>query len=1248
MKSFRRYLAGTCIGLLAVPLLVTSAQAETAEPTSPAEQASATSTTVVTLLTGDKVHVTTYPDDAISIDIEAAERPEGVAPVFSKQEYDGHTYVIPSDVAALVGDLLDPALFDVRELIDSGYDDAGAEGIPVIVDYGDSVPSARSRSAALPGVEVERTLTSIGAVGADIDKDDAAAFREALIAHAGASTSRTRIAAPAIEKIWLDARVEVMLEDSVPQIGADEMWEAGYTGEGMVVAVLDSGIDPTHPDLVGKIIAEHNFSTATDAVDRHGHGTHVASTIAGTGAASDGLYIGVAPDAELLNGKVLNDYGSGATSEIIAGMEWAVASGADVVSMSVGSNGVWTDGSDPAAQAVNELSEESGVLFVIAAGNNGSAAGTISTPGSADAALTVGAVNDNDVVANFSGRGPRAGDYQLKPDVTAPGVGIVAARAAGTKRGSIVDDHYTAVSGTSMATPHVAGAAALLLQQHPDLTGQELKGLLASTALQTAGSIWDQGAGRIDLTHASTTTVLADTGSLSMGFFDYPQTETAAVTRSITYTNIGDADVTLDIAMDVVDEQGAAPADGMLTLHHDAVTIPAGGTAAVEVTVDPQVGEPGVYAGYLTATDASGSVLRAGVGFAKEAERYDLIVKAFDRDGEPATGQSSIDVINVDDRAIFAEAAVKYVDGIAAFRVPAGHYSVGGVTFTYDEGGKYADEETSVQAPEVLVEQDVTVVLDAREAVEIDVETAEDAEVIGTILAYQRKDAKGSPFSHTWSMTAPIDQHSVLPTDEVSIGQFEWYNSQTLRAPEITASVGDSLDLTLRYSRLSERLDGLIDTQFVDAGAGTPEELAEIDVEGRIALVERNGNAFNQQVTDATAAGARAVVIYNSEPGLIMINGIGGKAPHMTLSQAEGQAIRDLMTDGVADVDIDAIKASPYLYETMFPFAGGIPQTLDLKVTARNSATVTANYRAQVEGVGIAETRHRWRPWESSAFGLIRILEVPMVRTEMITTDSDTMWGHNYYINASPSNPYGAYVADTRHAYEAGTKVEENIQSAVIAPGFQLFGGKSATRTGNKVALSIPEWVDSDGRWGEWFYRSDSSVFRLYENGVQKAQSYRANGTFTVGAEPAEYRIELDVARNANWWTMSTATSTAWTVQSAPEAGETEVLPLLRADLKPKVDLLNRASGAAHHVDIDVSHQPGAAEAAITSTRLWISTDDGESWREASVQRHGKDGLRAVISQLPADAEFVSVRVEVADAAGNTLEQEITRAYGLR
>jgi subtilisin family serine protease len=160
--------------------------------------------------------------------------------------------------------------------------------------------------------------------------------------------------------------------------------EGGATGKGVKVAVLDTGVDATHPDLKGRIAGQKNFTETADTVDRFGHGTHVAATIAGTGAAADGERRGVAPDADLLIGKVLDDDGYGSESEIIAGMEWAAAN-APIVSMSLG--GYSDDpANDPLTKAVDELTAKDGALFVVAAGNDG-APDSIESPGIAGSAL---------------------------------------------------------------------------------------------------------------------------------------------------------------------------------------------------------------------------------------------------------------------------------------------------------------------------------------------------------------------------------------------------------------------------------------------------------------------------------------------------------------------------------------------------------------------------------------------------------------------------------------------------------------------------------------------------------------------------------------------------------------------------------------------------------------------------------------------------------------------------------------------
>ena len=299
---------------------------------------------------------------------------------------------------------------------------------------------------------------------------------------------------PRVEAIWPDKPVYALLDVSVPLIRAPQVWEKGFTGRGIKVAVVDTGIDYEHPDFSGRILAYTSF-VGGDGKDDHGHGTHVAGIIAGSGEASGGKYRGVAPEALLLSAKVLRADGSGMMSDVMAGIEWAVEQGAKVINLSLGSPGP-CDGTD-ALSAMCDAAVRAGVVVCAAAGNDGPAPGTIGSPGCAREVITVGASDDYDQVASFSSRGPTA-DGRVKPDILFPGVGIVSCRAGGTSMGNPVDDFYTSASGTSMATPHASGVAALLLQAYPDLTPAQVKARMMDSALNLNLDPNTQGAGRGD------------------------------------------------------------------------------------------------------------------------------------------------------------------------------------------------------------------------------------------------------------------------------------------------------------------------------------------------------------------------------------------------------------------------------------------------------------------------------------------------------------------------------------------------------------------------------------------------------------------------------------------------------------------------------------------------------------------------------------------------------------------------------
>src|SRR6266511_2380770 len=492
---------------------------------------------------------------------------------------------------------------------------------------------------------------------------------------------------------------------NVPLIGAPAAWQAGFTGEGVPVAVLDTGIDATHPDLAGKVVAERNFTEGTeDELDHVGHGTHVASTITGSGAGSGGRYKGVAPGLKLHDGKVCVQFGC-AESWILAGMEWAAAEQhAKVVNMSLGRPD--TPEVDPIEQAVDTLTAQHGTLFVIAAGNFGDDA-SVASPGSADSALTVGATTKKDEVAFFSSRGPRIGDAALKPDITAPGVDITAARS---KDGFIGEPGqlYATISGTSMATPHVVSSAAILAQRRPDWSPQQLKAaLMASAKPNPAIGVFGQGAGRVDIARGINQSVTTSPASVSFGRQLWPHGDDTPIAKTVTYHNYGASDVTLDLALHTNGPDGKPTVAGLFTVSASQVTVPAGGEASVTVTADTRVGGPDGFAGgNLTAT-AGDLVVQTPLAVDKEVESYELTLSVTDRQGKP-TNQYDTLVLRLDKFGFFAPYDP---DGTATVRLPKGRYLVLAVTFA---GDQEHPELSELVQPSLDLNQAQTVEMDAR------------------------------------------------------------------------------------------------------------------------------------------------------------------------------------------------------------------------------------------------------------------------------------------------------------------------------------------------------------------------------------------------------------------------------------------------------------------------------------------------------------------------------------------------------
>ena len=294
--------------------------------------------------------------------------------------------------------------------------------------------------------------------------------------------------------------------------GAPSAWRSGIDGRGVGVAVVDTGIDDSG-DLAGKVIDGFDFSGEGDYTkDSYGHGTFVAGTIAGSGAASGGAITGVAPGANLISLKVAGANGKTDVVRVMFAIEWAIAHAkADnirVLSLSLGTEALQSWDVDPLNRAIEDA-WRAGLVVTIAAGNTGPDG--ISKPADDPFVVTVGASDDattlsraDDTVAPFSATGPTTHGI-AKPDLVAPGSHVVSTRSPGSTVDldhpeSRVLDAYFRGSGTSFAAPQVAGAAALLLQQRPQLSNDHVKAMLMRTAVPIAGApAGAQGAGALDI-----------------------------------------------------------------------------------------------------------------------------------------------------------------------------------------------------------------------------------------------------------------------------------------------------------------------------------------------------------------------------------------------------------------------------------------------------------------------------------------------------------------------------------------------------------------------------------------------------------------------------------------------------------------------------------------------------------------------------------------------------------------------------
>ncbi|MFD4632008.1 S8 family serine peptidase [Streptomyces sp. NPDC058284] len=1170
----------------------------------------------VTLITGDRVTVTRLPGGRRTVTVD---RPAGASGAVRSLISDGHVTVVPDEARPyLRSGVLDQRLFDVTELIRLGR--AGAP-LPLIVTYDNG--TARGPRAQLPrGVEKVRSLPSVDGVAVRADEP-------------GALWRSVRGGAAGIAKVWLDGRVEADMARSNEQIGTPKAWAAGLTGKGVKVAVLDTGVDAGHPDLKGRVDESRSFVPGEEVADRNGHGTHVASTVGGSGAGSEGAKEkGVAPGASLAVGKVLGDDGSGSESEIIAGMEWAAKDvGAKVVSMSLGSQEA-SDGTDPMAVAVNSLSKETGALFVIAAGNTG-APSSIGSPGAADAALTVGAVDSRDEAAYFTGQGPRAGDHALKPDLSAPGVDILAARsqlAGGTGL-------YTGMSGTSMATPHVAGAAALLAERHPDWTGARLKDALMSSAKQLGAPAYVLGAGRVSVPDAVDAKVTA-TGSVDLGFHGWPYDTDKPVAKTLTYANGSDEPVALSL-----DARGAA--DGVVTLADSTLTVPAHGTASTTVTGDAAEAPVGNTSGAVVASSGGKEVAHTAFGLVKEEERYTLTVRVKDRDG--AATPADLVVQRLAEGTEPFPAAVGD-SGTLELRLEPGTYALSTFLDVRGAGGEDSLGLGFLADPQITLDRDREITLDGRKLREIRAAVDRRTETRQLLMEYDRT-AGGADLVGAVQVPVKYDSVFAAPTRKVTEGSFEYRTVWRLGKPLVDVrGIGEAV--AQPGGTIAE---GRSRWSLVDAGDGAPAAYEGKDVRGRAVVVRRTGELSPARLGQAAQdAGAKALFVTDDRPGRLNAwfgTDDNGDRPLQiaTVDAADGARLVAAAKAGRRIENTGTVN-TPYVYDLSEGHKGAVPEDLTYEPEKSELAVLGTAYHAVKPATG-GEFRYSITDTFPVGLGFQEKIDYPAERTEYVSAGRGQLWHESVTTGPGALEERGGLVA-----YRGGGHTELDWFKPVLHPWLGTGLGWGQQRRGNDLEFDVPGWGDSGpdhtGFGDVWNEDSMTQVSEVFVDGVSADRSM-GPAVYVWDADPAEhtYKVVTDTTLDPERWRLGTKGHAEWTFRSKETPADRKTfLPLLNLGFDVATDLSGEVRGGRTvPVGIFAEYVKGARDTGrIGGGELSVSYDEGRTWRDVALEREGGKASWEARLRVPDSAESVSLRASARDDRGGAVSQEIVRAVGVR
>lgn len=1232
-------------------------------------------TAVCTMITGDVFQVTRMEDGRYIISTTSNEK------AFQTTILNDDTYVIPAHAERFVSSTLDKQLFNIDYLVENGYCDAEVTALPVIIEYTKNPGKKHAKINTAPGLRKKLDFKTVEAISADVAKEEADDFARA--------TFRTGGGLKGVKKIWLDRKIKLSLNESVPGIGAPYVWGEGYDGGGIKIAILDTGIWKDHPDLTDKVIAEMDFSDDGTPTDLFGHGTHCAGI-----AAANGTVKGVAPGALLINAKVLNQYGSGLSSWAMAAWEWAAEQGARVFSMSFGAGP--TDGTSPEDMVLNGIVDMYDIVAVASSGNFGTYYG-VSTPAAADKVIAVGATTKRGIprlsvvspevkeikpgifdsspippvegieepivytgfgcgpedfegidiqgkialirswdcsinekvenaanagavaaiifnnfqgsffeildepacipavsisledgtylldllesgevminlyhdpegsnIADFSSRGPRL-DNAVKPEIVAPGVAIYSTVPTGSCT-LCNPSGYLSLSGTSMSAPHIAGAAALLLQKYPEWDHMEIRdGLMSTAETIPEYDIYTQGSGLVAVDSAIDAGIVFEPAGINMGTIPLEiWSDNPIQNKSFTIRNHGSEGITLDLSIEKIHDINGGTFD-IATLDKSTVTISGGGVETATLTIDLTASpENTPLGGRIIAKDAeTGKEIHAIFGIYKDL-KYEFRIKMIDPEGLPWAGNPIIlaDAVNLNPVG-GGEFLITDSEGEITVKLPQGVYNVFSA-IPWDKGIEWPSFPIYwLHSLEFQVFEDTSLTLDARDAKPITLDMSVDETipyVTNAAIVYNMKDVFLGPYPATqgnsWTVGLHRIDNYVLPAT-ATIGQINGY----VRFQEIRGSEWSDY--------FPVKSTGVYDL-------------------------------FYTMLKEITAP-----VTYKVNNG--------------TLQQMALVKSRHFSTD----INPREHRWGMFAFPTEFfiPTASISPMSYMVPIEREEYMTPDKAYYMQMI---MPSNDYAYYPW-------IRFSDCPMGLPEIL-------W----------------------NVYETGEQIEKTWLEQPVKPW-----AVKATRSHNKIRVGgynqsngmydAYEAMDSGGNmvyFAPYGLTFETKVYKDEELIWTNPDSYYWEQS--VAAEEADYKIEL-YSKNVPstclncmgvfepyWTSFSTETFTTVKFTSTYCEGK-ETLPIINLNYKVPGLRINNVKFIPEKNPFSIHIIPQSLKGLdINMVQFWYSYDDGAVWTEVDNVVKGTDEWMA---KAEYQENYISVRVLAIDEEGNSSEQTIMRAF---